>query len=121
MTTKTAEYSVAYTTFGRDLESLQSSKLTLDGIRDHVLIKESGKLLSEEDISAQGHPGRALVIEAADGIFRDRYFLVGNRLYTVTVFVPRVKAASEADTEGIRKSQEAVAKRFLDSFELLIK
>ena len=119
LSTGTAEYSVGYTIFRRDLENLQSSKVTLDGIRDRTLAKENGKLLSEGDVSAAGHPGRATVIEVSDGIFRDRYFLVGNRLYTVTVFTPKVKAQTDAFTEGIRKSQESVANRFLDSFRLL--
>jgi len=121
LTTGTAEYAVGYTPFGRDLETLQSSKTTLDGIRDRILAKENGKLLSEEDISAGGHPGRAMVIEVSDGIFRDRLFLIGNRLYSVTVFMPNVKAQKKAFTEGIRKSQESVANRFLDSFRLLTK
>lgn len=119
--TKTAEYVVGYTIFTRDLETFQPGKVTLDGIRDRMLAKESGKLLSEQDITAAGHPGRSLVIDVSDGIFRDRYFLVGNRMYTVTVFTPKVKARSDADTEGIRKAQESVANRFLDSFSLLTK
>lgn len=119
--TNTAEYAVGYTIFARDLETLQPSKVTLDGIRDRALARENGKLLSEEDITAAGHPGRSLVIEVSDGIFRDRYFLVGNRLYTVTVFTPKVIARSNAGTEGIRTAQESVAKRFLDSFSLLPK
>ncbi|MDT4967097.1 MAG: hypothetical protein QOJ64_1834 [Acidobacteriota bacterium] len=119
--TKTAEYVVGYTIFARDLETLQPGNVTLDGIRDRMLVRESGKLLSEQDISAAGHPGRSLVIEVSDGIFRDRYFLVGNRLYTVTVFTSKVKARSDVDTAGIRRAQESVANRFLDSFSLLTK
>jgi hypothetical protein len=118
--TKTAEYVVGYIVFAQDLETLQPSKVTLDGIRDHTLAKENGKLLSEQDTSAAGHPGRALVIEVSDGIFHDRYFLVGNRLYTVTVFTPTAKGRSEADTEGIRRAQESLANRFLNSFNLVI-
>jgi len=119
--TKTAEYVVGYTIFARDLETFQPGKVTLDGIRDRMLAKESGKLLSEQDITVASHPGRSLVIEVSDGIFRDRYFLVGNRLYSVTVFTPKVTARSAADTEGIRRAQESVANRFLDSFNLLTK
>ena len=119
--TKTAEYVVGYTIFARDLETFQPSKVTLDGIRDRTLAKENGKLLSEQDITAAGHPGRSLVIEVSDGIFRDRYFLVGNRLYTLTVFTPKINAPSDADSEGIRTAQESGANRFLDSFNLLTK
>jgi hypothetical protein len=121
LVTKTAEYVVGYTTVGRDLETFQPSKLTLDSIRDSSLAKENGKLLSEQDISAAGHPGRAMVMEVSDGVFRDRYFLVGNRLYTVTVFTAKVTTRSDADTEGIRKAQESIANTFLESFTLLPK
>ena len=121
LVTKTAEYVVGYTEVARDFETFQPSKVTLDAIRDRALAKESGKLLSEEDISIAGHPGRALVIEVSDGVFRDKYFLVANRLYTVTVFTPTVKGGSDGDTAGIRKAQESVANAFLDSFSLLNK
>jgi hypothetical protein len=119
--TKTAEYSVGYTDFAKDLEHMQSSKLTLDGLRDRVLANENAKLLSEQDISMAGHPGRTLTMEVSDGIFRDVCFVVGNRLYTASIFTPTVNLASQTDPEGIRKSQETVARRFLDSFKLLIK
>lgn len=119
--TKAAEYSVGYTDFPRDIEHMQASKLTLDGIRDRVLANENAKLLSEQDISMAGHPGRALTMEVSDGIFRDICLVVGNRLYTASVFTPRVNATSQTDRELTLKSQETLAKRFLDSFKLLIK
>jgi hypothetical protein len=119
LTTVAAEYSVGYTVFGRDVENPKTSKMMFDGIRDRTLAKESGKLISEQDISAADHPGRAITMEVSDGIFRDRYFLVGNRLYTLSIFTRKVKAQTEEFTAGIRKSQESIANRFLDSFRLL--
>ena len=121
LVTKTAEYLVGYTEVGPGLETFQASKVTLDAIRDRALAKEKGKLLSEQDISVAGHPGRALVMEVSDGVFRDKYFLVANRLYTVSVFTPAVKGASAGDAAGIRRAQESVATAFLDSFSLLTK
>ena len=121
LTTKTVEFSVGYTAFLKDVETIQPSKLTLDGIRDRVLDKEAGKLLAEEDILVENHPGRALAIEVTDGIFRDKYILAGNRLYIASVFIHKPEAASESDRQGIRKSQEEIAKRFLDSFKLIVK
>ncbi len=116
--TVAAEYSAGYMTLGKDIESLQSSKKTLDALRDRIVAKEKGKIVDDQEISAEGHPGRAVVIEVSDGIFRDRYYLVGERFYFASVFMSKYKAASEADTEGIRKSQEEVANRFLNSFRL---
>jgi hypothetical protein len=121
LSTKTAEYSAGYTTFAQNIESLQSSKLTLDGLRDQLTAREKGKILDEQDVSAEEHPGRALVMEVADGIFRDRYYLVGHRIYVASVFMLKVKAASADDTQGISKSQEEVATRFLNSFRLVSK
>ena len=121
LATRTAEYSVGYTTFAKNIETLQSSKLTLDGLRNRLAAKENGKVLDEQDIVSDGHPGRAVVIEVADGIFRDKYYLVGARIYTASVFMPKIQAASERDTQGIRKSQEEVANRFLNSFRLISK
>ena len=119
--TKSAEYVVGYTEVAQNVETLQPSKATLDAIRDRTLAKENGKLLSEQDVSVAGHPGRALVIEVSDGVFRDKYFLVANRLYTVTVFTPATNGQSDGDTARIRRAQETVANAFLDSFSLLTK
>jgi len=119
--TKSAEYVVGYTEVSQNLETVQPSKGTLDAIRDRTLAKENGKLLSEQDVSVAGHPGRALVIEVSDGVFRDKYFLVANRLYTVTVFTPATNGQSDGDTARIRRAQETVANAFLDSFSLLTK
>ena len=98
---------------------MQSSKKTLDALRDRIVAKEKGKIVDEQEISAEGHPGRAVVIEVSDGIFRDRYYLVGQRFYFASVFMSKVETASERDTQGIRKSQEEIANRFLDSFRLI--
>lgn len=119
LTTKTAEYAVTFTSFDRDFENMQPSKVTLDGLRDRMLIKESGKLASEENVSIEGHPGRSVVIEVVDGIFRDRWFLVHDRLYAVSIFTPTVNAAAAADVDRIRKAQETIAKQFLESFKLV--
>ena len=119
LTTKTAEYSVTFTSFGRDLETMQPSKVTLDGLRDRMLLKESGKLVSEEDVLLDGHPGRSVVIEVVDGIFRDRWFLVKDRLYGISIFTPTANAATAANLEGIRKAQDSIGKQFLESFKLV--
>jgi hypothetical protein len=119
LTTKAAEYTVSFTSFDRDLENLQPSKVTLDGLRDRMLLKEKGKLLSEEDVSIEGHPGRSVVIEVGDGIFRDRWFLVHDSLYGLSIFTPTVTTAAAANLEGIPKTQDTIALQFLGSFKLV--
>ena len=72
LATRTAEYSVGYTTFAKNIETLQSSKLTLDGLRNRLAAKENGKVLDEQDIVSDGHPGRAVVIEILRNHAADR-------------------------------------------------
>jgi hypothetical protein len=60
-------------------------------------------------------------MEVSDGMFRDKYILVGKRLYTMSVFTRTATGRSDGDTAQIRKAQESVANTFLDSFSLLPK
>ncbi len=85
-------------------------KPALDVLRNGILEAGKGKanLISETDISLDGHPGRELKLEFPDGFSTMRIYLVGNRIYE--------EIASLA-TE--KKSQEPAAIKILDSFKLL--
>jgi hypothetical protein len=58
----------------------------LDGVRDGLKGKD-GKVKAEEErtLGPEKHPGRAVRIEAGKNTVRARLFLVGTRLYQVTV------------------------------------
>lgn len=108
------DYSVGYVDFESALEDPKLSKKILDGVRDKMVAKESGKLLSEIDVALASHPGREFVIQASDGVFRDRLYLVGKRYYFLTAFVPLLKEPTKEQTDN----QSMNARKFLASFEL---
>ena len=86
------------------------SKKALDFLRDSALsgLNGQGKLISETDISIEGHPGRELKVEHPGGLTIARVYLVRNRIYQALVSIPADK-----------KAQEAAALKRLDSFKLL--
>jgi hypothetical protein len=83
----------------------------LDGARDGAVKNVQGKLVKEDQIAIDGHPGRYLKIEATpQGQAIDveaRIFLVKNRLYQMIVVRPR-GSGGDADVS-----------RFLGSFKLV--
>jgi hypothetical protein len=84
----------------------------LDGARDGAVKNVQGKLVKEDQITLDGHPGRAIHIQAtAQGTsvrLDARIFLVNNRLYQMIVVRPGGGLGSDQD----------VAK-FLDSLKLI--
>lgn len=106
--TALGEYTVGYMDMPRLLEDPKISKSILDNARDSGIKKENGKLLGERDLNLDGHVGREFKIEASDGIFIDRVYLVKQRFYSISVFVRTAKLA-----------EEAAASKILDSFKLI--
>ncbi len=111
----TAEYRVSYTDFVMDLEndSNERNKL-LDSLRDRVIADGKAKVLTQNAISLDGHPGRMLTLVAPDGsITRTRSYTVGKRLYQIMVSTSKV---SQPPDEG--RFEESWATKFFDSFKL---
>jgi hypothetical protein len=62
----------------------------LDGARNGAVKIGNNKLISEDTISLDGHPGRELRMEAPNGLrMRLKIILAGNRLYQVGVVTPK--------------------------------
>ncbi|MCK4576533.1 hypothetical protein KAU34_09015 [candidate division WOR-3 bacterium] len=76
-----------------------------------AVLNLKGNLVSKRVISINEYPGREMTIEQADGeiIYLTRLFLVGGRLYQVTILTLKRKEISNDD------------KKFLDSFKLIEK
>ena len=107
-TTSSGEYTVDYIDTTRALEDPKISKAILDDARDEGVKKENGKLSGERDLNLDGHVGREFRIAVSDGIFIDRVYLVKQRFYSLTAFIPTAKSA-----------EEAAAIKILDSFKLI--
>ena len=112
--TQLESYAVTYIEFPDRLDDESKSKSILDGIRDAELAKVSGKLVKEADISIDAYRGREITIEAADGFWVDRIYLVRNRLYEISAFTS--KAAPEV--KEITEAQNLVIRKYLNSFKL---
>ena len=108
-------YDASYADYPITLEQPQLIKRVLDSARDGGLArvaKENPHVLSETDISFDGHPGRMLSIEfAGDAILRYKIVLVGNRSYSLAV--------GSAKTPSAQSKYEKAATDFFDSFKLI--
>jgi hypothetical protein len=102
------EYAVGYNDYPPDL--ILDPQLGLDGARDGIVANVNGKLLSEQPISIDDHPGRELAVEATDNsrtiIAKVRIYLVENTLYQILAVAPKDLSSSPD-----------IAK-FMDSFKL---
>ena len=101
-------YVASYADMKLDLGTASKVTMFLDGVRQGQLqTNKASKLISEQAITFEGHPGREFLIETPTGISMSRVYLIGNRVYQLFF----VKPSGYQDTE--KRGQ-----RFLDSFKL---
>lgn len=82
------QYQVSYSDSDRILENASDSERIFDNLRDKLLSKGAGHLEGDLELKLAGHPGREVKIKDESGINIQRFYLVGKRMYTVSVFVP---------------------------------
>ena len=106
---------VNYTDYPMNMEQPELVKRVLDNARDGGLArvaKEEPRILSETDVSVDGHPGRFVRVELkGDAIIRNKLVIVGNRVYVLGVATPK---RPDAQAE-----YEKLAATFFDSFKLM--
>ena len=83
-------------------------KQFLDGVRNGMVSKSKGKLLSEKPIAAAGYHSREFIIEVPTGIIRNRTYVIGNRSYQLHCHTP-LKVQDKTKTCDM----------FFDSFRLV--
>jgi len=87
---------------------IEDPEAVLDAARDGAVARSGSRLVREERIEIEGHPGREIELDVQGRIVGlDRLFLVGNRLYQILL----------AGDAGDLNSEEAT--RFLASFRLI--
>jgi len=107
-------YAVTYVEFPNRVDDPAKSKALLDGIVEKELVKVAGQLLNQADVALGGFSGREVRIEVVDGFWVDRFYLVGRRIYFVSAFVAKIRA----DTKEITEQQNALIRKYFDSFKL---
>jgi hypothetical protein len=106
--------SVSYRDYPGNLELPNFIKRVLDDARDRGLAryaKEEPHILSETDVSVEGHPGRLVRVEVKDQTLRFKILVVANRTYVLMLGTPKLPSA--------QRENEKRATSFFDSFKLL--
>jgi outer membrane lipoprotein-sorting protein len=78
-------YIVTYTDLPKQTLAANGGDAFMDGIRDQFIKEVGGKLESESLLSLEGHTGREIKVHMFRGELRLRVFLVGDRLYTLSI------------------------------------
>jgi len=102
------QYRVTYYDYPRDVESSGESQKVFDRLRDLTVAKGPGKVEVDKELMLSGHPGREIRINDEKGTDIQRFYLVGPRLYTVTLYVPHTLDCAFDDSIKV-----------LDTFELV--
>lgn len=117
-------YVVQYSDMQRDVPAEADSETILSEYRDAYHKPQENeypctrKIVMEEDISYGPHPGKEIISEdfygsdtKADFLNREKIYLVGKRIYVLTVSGPKQTSIVEPTCED--------AETFFDSFELM--
>ena len=107
--------SVSYRDYPANLELPNLIKRVLDDARDRGLArfaKAEPHILSETDVSVDGHPGRLVRVEVKDQILQFKILVVTTRTYLLMLGTPKLPSA--------KSEHEKLATRFFDSFKLMI-
>jgi hypothetical protein len=107
--------SVSYRDYPGNLELPNFIKRVLDDARDRGLArfaKEQPHILSETDVSVEGHPGRLVRVEVKDQTLRLKILVVANRTYVLMLGTPKLPSA--------QREYEKLATSFFDSFKLMV-
>ena len=99
---------IAYSDFPKQLLVNNDVDGFFDGIRDLFIKQVGGKLASESMLSLDGHPGREIKAYVFRGELRLRLFLVGERLYLLSII----------NSDKISDADEEIFKKFFTSFKL---
>lgn len=98
-------YMVGYTDMPKQSLASNDAEGIFDGFRDQFLRQLGGKLASETPLTRDGYPGRDIKVHMFQGDLPLRLFLVGDRLFHLTVISPG-------------KSDEESTNKFFTSFKL---
>lgn len=120
--TKTGGYMVGYTDFPRYEETPAFVKGVLDGARNKLIEGGKRRMLSEREITVEGHAAREWLVEDGPLVFRARTLFVSGRLYQLLLAVPPTVAFTNARPSPRPEDRtalfESISKIYFDSFKL---
>ena len=104
-------FGIMYADYPIAFDVPEAVKASLDGMRDIMLSKQRGKLISEKEHVFKKYPGRELTVGMDAGMARVRMYLIQQRLYMLTVLL--------LDANDVKEIESKQVDRFLDSFRLI--
>jgi len=118
--TGTILYYISYVDLPESPQTQEETKAALDKSRDRALAKSS--LISENDITLDGIPGRELLLDRDGMIQRGRIFYAKQRLYHVIITAPANVVFRDGKPSPHANDRtdlfEKSSAKFLDSFKL---
>ena len=108
-----ASYGVVYLDFPTIMSDRYDLNVRFDSMRDANLKRMSGRVLSENEYFFGTNYGREMVIEGQRSTLTSRSFVVGPRLFVLTVETP---GQMSSQSEKLRTANKDRIKRFFDSF-----
>jgi TonB family protein len=104
-------FAVMYSDYPITFDAPDAVKAILNAMRDIMLSKSRGKLISEKEHVFKKYPGRELAAGTDNGMARVRMYLIEQRLYTLTALL--------SDSNDLKLLESKQVDRFLDSFQLI--
>jgi hypothetical protein len=81
------QYEISYVESGRQLEDPATSAEVFDRLKQDALSKGLGRVEVERELRLGTHPGRELRTRNENGVFIQRFYVAGGRLYIFSAFV----------------------------------
>ena len=113
--TEAHSYYVAFIDFPEVPNDARGIRKILDGARDGAIATINGTLVSEQDLSLKGMPGRAMTVEGPSQVLKARIYLAELRLYLLMI----VASKTPAPTPEAGILDNATVEKFLGSFKLM--
>jgi hypothetical protein len=111
-------YSVSYTDYPMNIDAPDTVKQFLAGIKDagvSAIARWSPRILSDEDIVFDGHPGKFAHLELSNNSrIRLKWIAFKNRVYIISITTPIHEQAMDSEN-----GYEKIANNFFKSFQLL--
>lgn len=123
ISTGVGAYIASYVDLPIHSEEPEAIKRALNAGRDNALAQNaSNKLLSEKELTLDGHAGREWIVDGGNFILRARAYLVKGRLYQMVLVVPPnvvfKNGRPSSDPANRTSFYEMISTKFLDSFKL---
>lgn len=110
-----ALYQASFVEFPVKVDAPEKITAVLNGARMDALEQLKGQLLSESDMTFEGHPSRYITWRTDTGmLIKAKYILSDNRIYSLMFGIPEANNLPDV----IQKFRKSIATKFFNSFKM---